>query len=52
MVTDVALVGPAARVRDEVARWEDTCVTSLLVQGTPFGDQQLAGLTAVADALR
>jgi gamma-glutamylcysteine synthetase len=29
--TDVALVGPPARLRHEVARWSETVVTSLLV---------------------
>jgi F420-dependent oxidoreductase-like protein len=51
MVDDVALVGPPARVREQVARWEQTCVTTLLVQSTPFAGSDLAGLTAIAQAL-
>jgi F420-dependent oxidoreductase-like protein len=33
LVEDVALIGPAAKVKDELARWEESCVTTLLVQG-------------------
>ncbi len=33
MVEDVALVGPPAKIRDELAQWEQTCVTTLLVSG-------------------
>ena len=51
MVTDVALLGPPGRIRDEVRRWEGTAVTTLLVQSTPFDGDDLAGLRAIADAL-
>jgi F420-dependent oxidoreductase-like protein len=33
MVEDVYLVGPPAKIRDDVARWAETCVTTLLVAG-------------------
>ncbi len=33
MVEDVALVGPPAKIRDELARWKETCITTLVVSG-------------------
>ena len=33
MVEDVALVGPVAKIRDELQRWRETCITSFLVSG-------------------
>jgi F420-dependent oxidoreductase-like protein len=33
MVEDVALVGPPAKIRDELQRWKETCITTLLVSG-------------------
>ncbi|MDT7729404.1 MAG: hypothetical protein QOI21_5980 [Actinomycetota bacterium] len=45
LVEDTALIGPAAKIRDELAAWEETVVTTLLVQGSA------AGLGAVANAL-
>jgi F420-dependent oxidoreductase-like protein len=33
MVEDVALVGPPAKIRDELARWRETCITTFLVSG-------------------
>lgn len=33
LVEDVALIGPAAKIRDELAAWEETLVTTLLVRG-------------------
>jgi F420-dependent oxidoreductase-like protein len=33
LVEDVALVGPPAKIRDELARWKDTCITTFLVSG-------------------
>lgn len=35
MVEDVALVGPPAKIRDEMARWSETVITTMLVQGPP-----------------
>lgn len=33
MVEDVALIGPLAKIRDEAAKWRETCITSFLVSG-------------------
>ena len=33
LVEDVALIGPAAKVKAELVRWEQTCATLLLQQG-------------------
>jgi F420-dependent oxidoreductase-like protein len=35
MVEDVALVGPVAKIRDELPRWENTVLTTMLVSGPP-----------------
>jgi len=39
MVEDVALVGPAEKIRDDLERWRETCVTTLLI---PTGPDKLA----------
>ncbi len=33
MVEDVALVGPPEKIREELARWRETCITEILVSG-------------------
>lgn len=33
LVEDIALIGPPAKIRDELAKWEETCVTTLLLRG-------------------
>ena len=33
MVEDVALVGPPEKIREELAAWRDTCLTTFLVSG-------------------
>lgn len=33
MVEDVALVGPPDKIRDELAKWRETCITTFLVSG-------------------
>ncbi|MGI9030080.1 MAG: LLM class F420-dependent oxidoreductase [Ilumatobacteraceae bacterium] len=33
MVEDVALVGPPAKIRAELPKWRDTCITTFLVSG-------------------
>lgn len=33
MVEDVALVGPPEKIREELSRWKDTCITTFLVSG-------------------
>jgi hypothetical protein len=35
LVEDVALVGPEAKVRGELDRWRETCITTMLVSGPP-----------------
>jgi F420-dependent oxidoreductase-like protein len=45
LVEDTALIGPAAKIREELAEWEKTVVTTLLVQGSA------ASLGAIAEAL-
>ncbi|MEC3980894.1 LLM class F420-dependent oxidoreductase [Amycolatopsis sp. H20-H5] len=45
LVEDTSLIGPAAKVRDELAAWEETVATSLLLRG------DAATLTKVAEVL-
>ena len=33
MVEAVALIGPAAKIKDELAMWEESCITELLLSG-------------------
>jgi F420-dependent oxidoreductase-like protein len=33
MVEDIALVGPPAKIKDELAMWKETCITTFLVSG-------------------
>jgi len=33
MVEDVALVGPAGKIKEELTKWEDSCITELLLSG-------------------
>lgn len=35
LVEDVALVGPADKIREDLERWRQTCITTLLVAGPP-----------------
>lgn len=35
LIEEVALVGPAAKIRADLARWEATAVTTMLLQGDP-----------------
>ncbi len=35
MVSDVALIGSRERIRDDLARWEETVVTTIAVSGPP-----------------
>ena len=35
MVEEVALVGPIEKIREELPRWRDTCITTFLVGGPP-----------------
>ena len=42
---DTSLIGPAEKIRDELAAWEETVVTSLLLRG------DAATLEKIANAL-
>jgi alkanesulfonate monooxygenase SsuD/methylene tetrahydromethanopterin reductase-like flavin-dependent oxidoreductase (luciferase family) len=44
MVEDVYLVGPPEKIRDDLERWRETCVTTLLVSGPPMLLEQIADL--------
>jgi len=46
LVEQVALVGPAEKVRDEISRWRETCITTMLVSGPPNVLRQVAELVA------
>jgi F420-dependent oxidoreductase-like protein len=46
MVEDVYLVGPPAKIRDDLERWRATCVTTLLVSGPSPLLRQVAELVA------
>jgi F420-dependent oxidoreductase-like protein len=35
LVEDIALVGPAAKIRDELQLWKSTVITSLIIQAEP-----------------
>lgn len=35
LIEDLALVGSAAKIKDELAKWRETAITSLIVQGDP-----------------
>jgi F420-dependent oxidoreductase-like protein len=45
MVEDIALIGPVAKIRDELQLWESTVITSLIIQAPP------QSLPAVANVL-
>jgi F420-dependent oxidoreductase-like protein len=44
MVEDVALVGPMDKIRDEMAKWKETCLTTFLVSGPANTLEGLADL--------
>jgi F420-dependent oxidoreductase-like protein len=44
MVEDVYLIGPKAKVRDDLEAWRESCVTTLLVSGPPFLLEEIAEL--------
>ncbi|MEX0683917.1 MAG: LLM class F420-dependent oxidoreductase [Dehalococcoidia bacterium] len=35
LVEDVALIGPPAKIKDELPKWKDTCLTTMLLSGPP-----------------
>jgi F420-dependent oxidoreductase-like protein len=46
MVEDVALVGPREKVLEELPRWKDTVLTTMLVSGPPDLLEDIAALVA------
>ena len=44
MVEDIAIIGPPEKIREDIARWSDTCLTTLLVGGPAHYLPTLAGL--------
>jgi alkanesulfonate monooxygenase SsuD/methylene tetrahydromethanopterin reductase-like flavin-dependent oxidoreductase (luciferase family) len=44
MVEDVYLIGPDAKIRDDLERWRETCITTLLVAGPAPLLRQIADL--------
>lgn len=47
LIDDVALVGPIPRIAERLRAWEDTAVTSILVQGDARGLQALMAASAL-----
>lgn len=44
LVEATSLIGPVEKVRDELARWEETCITTMLLGGPPSLLRQMAEL--------
>ncbi|MEZ5297416.1 MAG: LLM class F420-dependent oxidoreductase [Ilumatobacteraceae bacterium] len=44
MVEDVALVGPPAKIKDEMAKWKETCLTTVLLSAPRRTARMLADL--------
>lgn len=44
MVEDVALIGPIDKIRDDLARWKETCLTTVLLSGQASQLAMLADL--------
>ncbi len=44
MVEDIALVGPIDKIRDDLARWKETCLTTVLLNGRADQLEMLADL--------
>ena len=44
MVEDVALIGPPDKIRDDLAAWRETCLTTVLLNGRADQLEMLAGL--------
>ncbi|MEU4712390.1 LLM class F420-dependent oxidoreductase [Micromonospora purpureochromogenes] len=44
LVEDIALIGPTAKIKDELQRWRETVITTLLVSGGPRQLRQIAEL--------
>ncbi len=46
MVEDVALIGPPEKIRDDLAKWDESCVNTLVVSGPPSLLELMAGVVA------
>ena len=44
MVEDIALVGPVDKIRDDLAKWKETCLTTVLLNGRADQLEMLADL--------
>jgi hypothetical protein len=44
MVEDISLLGPPEKIRDDLAGWRESCVTTLLVGGPPRLLRQISDL--------
>jgi hypothetical protein len=44
LVEDIALIGPAGKIKDKLAEWETTAATTLLVGGPPAQLRRIAEL--------
>ena len=44
LVEDVALIGPKEKVLDDLERWRETCLTTMLVSGPPSLLEEIAAL--------
>jgi hypothetical protein len=44
LVEDVALVGPREKVRDDLAMWRESAVTTMIVSGAPDQLREIAEL--------
>lgn len=44
LIEDIALIGPAAKIRDELSKWEQTVLTSLIIQAPAQSLPQLVDL--------
>jgi F420-dependent oxidoreductase-like protein len=46
LIEDVALIGPAAKIAEDLERWKATCLTTMLISGPPFLLEQVAEIVA------
>ena len=44
LVEDVALIGPPGKIRDELPKWKDSCLTTMLLSGPPQMLETVANL--------
>lgn len=51
LVEEVALIGPPEKIRDELAAWEESVVTTLLVQGPAFALRTIRDLVTGTGSL-